>query len=147
VSGLLAVAAILWWLWTSTAWPPEADSKDADLGLRLPIYVSGPDSVGGWAVWISVLGDATAFASPTFAVSFYWTAQPASPPSAARHARAGAFGLPGAGFAARWSLTVAARHMNRHACVGMACAGLALAALATPGGIAAMIVAFRPLDP
>ncbi|MDP0926841.1 cytochrome c oxidase subunit I [Paracoccus onubensis] len=147
VSGLLAVAAILWWLWTSTAWPPEADSKDAGLGLRLPIYVSGPDSVGWWAVWITMLGDATAFASLTFGFFFYWTAQPDFPPSEALHAGAGTVGLACAGFAAGWALTVAARQMNRHACVGMARAGLALAALATAGGIAAMIVAVRPLDP
>ena len=147
VSGLLAVVAILWWLWTSTAWPPDADSKDAGLGLRLPTYVSGPDSTGWWAVWITMLGDATAFASLAFGFFFYWTAQPDFPPPEALHAGAGAVALACASFAAGWGLTVAARHMNQSERVGIARAALALGSLATAAGIGSLILAVRPLDP
>lgn len=147
VSGLLAVMAILWWLWTSTAWPPEADSKDAGLGLRLPTYVSGPDSTGWWAVWITMLGDATAFASLAFGFFFYWTAQPDFPPPETLHAGAGAVTLACASFAAGWGLTVAARHMNQYERVGIARGALALGSLAAAAGIAALILAIRPLDP
>ena len=147
VSGLLAVASIIWWLWTSTARPPETDSKDAGLGLRLPTYVSGPDSTGWWAVWITMLGDATAFASIVFGYFFYWTAQPDFPPPGALHAGAGAVALACAGFVAGWVFTVAARRLNRDGRIGAARGALVLAPLSTAGGIAALIAAVLPLEP
>ncbi len=42
ISGLLGVACIIYWLWTSTARIPEKEMKDAGLGLRLPTYAAGP---------------------------------------------------------------------------------------------------------
>ncbi len=83
LSAILAVACIIWWLWTSTAQIPEAERKDAGLGLQLPIYVSGPEAPGWWGVWITMLGDSTAFASLVFGVFFYWTADQAFPPAGA----------------------------------------------------------------
>ncbi|MEI4489003.1 cytochrome c oxidase subunit I, partial [Frigidibacter sp. MR17.14] len=56
VCGVLAVACILYWLWTSTARRPEKPMKDVGLGLRLPTYASGPAAVGWWAMWITMLG-------------------------------------------------------------------------------------------
>src|SRR5690606_4103230 len=44
VSGVLAVAAILFWVWTGTAVIPEKREKDVGLGLSLPLYASGPAS-------------------------------------------------------------------------------------------------------
>src|SRR5687767_1299360 len=40
-SSILSVGAILTWLW-NTAAIPEKDEKDVGLGLKLPLYVSGP---------------------------------------------------------------------------------------------------------
>ena len=74
VSGAAALACVVYWLWTSTALVPETDVADAGLNLTLPRYASGPNSVGWWGMWITMLGDATAFASLVFGFFFYWTA-------------------------------------------------------------------------
>jgi cytochrome c oxidase subunit I+III len=37
------------------------------------LYVSGPASVGWWAMFITMVGDGTAFASLIFGYFFYWT--------------------------------------------------------------------------
>ncbi|AZQ67478.1 cytochrome c oxidase subunit I [Silicimonas algicola] len=147
VSGVLAVCAILYWLWTTTARPPEADMKDVGLGLRLPTYVSGPESCGWWAMWITMLGDATAFSSIVFGFFFYWTSNTAFPPPDALHAGAGAVAVAAAAFAAGWLLTIAARFTNRRGRVGAARAALAAGALSTCIGAAALIVSVLPLDP
>jgi cytochrome c oxidase subunit I+III len=73
VSGLVAFAAIVYWLWTGTAEIPAKPDKDVGLGLTLPLYVSGPASVGWWAMFITMFGDGTAFASLVFGYFFYWT--------------------------------------------------------------------------
>jgi cytochrome c oxidase subunit I+III len=39
----------------------------------LPLYISGPASVGWWATFITMVGDGTAFASLVFGYFFYWT--------------------------------------------------------------------------
>jgi cytochrome c oxidase subunit I+III len=80
VSGSLALATILIWLWTGTAWIPEKEFKDVGRGLRLPTYVSGPRAVGWWAMFITMLGDMTAFISLVFGYLFYWTVHPVFPP-------------------------------------------------------------------
>ena len=68
--------SILYWLWTGTAQIPESESREAGLGKRFPLYVSGPASVGWWAMFITMVGDATAFASLIFGYFFYWTIHP-----------------------------------------------------------------------
>ena len=95
VSGVFATAGILYWLWTSTAVIPEKPEKDVGLGLSLPLYVSGPKSVGWWAMFITMVGDGTAFASLVFGYFFYWTIHA---DFTAGHAGPGAF----------WPLTAAA---------------------------------------
>ncbi|MGP3697242.1 cytochrome c oxidase subunit I [Rhodobacter sp. NSM] len=136
---ILATGVVLWWLWTGTAEIPEKETADVGLGLRLPIYVSGPAAVGWWAVWITMLGDATAFASLVFGVFFYWTAGTDYPPAGASHAdwrlalTALALG------AAAWALTLAAREANRRRRVGTARLCLSVAPLCTIGTGAALI--------
>ena len=70
ISGGLALVTIIIWLWTGTAIIPEKETKDVGLGLRLPIYVSGPRAVGWWAMFITMLGDVTAFISLVFGYFF-----------------------------------------------------------------------------
>ncbi|HEY9569310.1 MAG TPA: cytochrome c oxidase subunit I, partial [Thalassobaculum sp.] len=70
-SAVAAVLVILQWLWTVTDTPGE-NSKDVGLGLRLPLYISGPASVGWWAMFITMVGDLSAFASLVFGYFFYW---------------------------------------------------------------------------
>ena len=79
ISGGLAFALILCWLWT-TAERPVRNARDAGCGFVLPVYVSGPQSVGWWAMFITVLADGTAFVSVVFGYFFYWTGAPTWPP-------------------------------------------------------------------
>ena len=108
-----AVACVIYWLWTSTAPIPEKPKKDVGLGLTLPIYASGPNACGWWGMYITMLGDSTAFASLVFGFFYYWTANTAFPPPGFPLPDAG---LTGAGVAAivlSWALTRLARDRNR----------------------------------
>ncbi len=149
VSAAGAVGAVLVWLYQGIARHPEAESKDAGLGLTLPLYASGPASVGWWAVCITMIADATAFVSLIFGVFYYWTARPDFPPEGAAHAEA-VFALAalGAVFAA-WGLTVAARRLNKGGRGVAAALCLAVAALASVAGAAALLWSLRVngLDP
>lgn len=80
ISGILAMATIIYWLWTGSAWIPEKEEKDVGLGVTLPIYQSGPHAVGWWAMFITMLADLTAFISLIFGYFFYWTIQENFPP-------------------------------------------------------------------
>jgi cytochrome c oxidase subunit I+III len=73
ICAVITFIAIMYWLWTGTAQIPKAKEADVGLGLKLPIYVSGPASVGWWAMFITMVGDGTAFASLIFGYFFYWT--------------------------------------------------------------------------
>ena len=77
---VLALVAILWWLWNGSAEIPEKPEKDVGLGLVLPLYLSGPRSCGWWAMFITMVGDATAFASLVFGYFFFWTVRSDFPP-------------------------------------------------------------------
>jgi cytochrome c oxidase subunit I+III len=112
-SAVLALSSILTWLWTGTAEVPEKPEKDIGLGVTLPIYVSGPSSVGWWGMFITMMGILTAFISLIFGYFFYWTARPDFPPDPN--------GGPGLQWpivalaltAAAWLLTMVARRWNR----------------------------------
>jgi cytochrome c oxidase subunit I+III len=112
-SGVLAVVAILAWLWTGTAMIPEKAEKNVGLGVTLPLYASGQASVGWWAMLITMLGDATAFMSLIFGYFFYWTVRADFPPESM--AGPGVFwpALGGALLVAAWGLTILARRWNR----------------------------------
>ncbi len=147
VSTGFAILTVLIWLWTGTAEIPEAETMDAGLKLRLPIYVSGSGAVGWWAVWITMLGDATAFASLVFGVFFYWTASPNYPPEGALHADWQlALGCLVA-LAASWVLMITAREINRRERPGLAKLCLVLAPLLAAAGGAALIGSVLDLSP
>ncbi|MFZ5677124.1 MAG: cytochrome c oxidase subunit I [Pseudomonadota bacterium] len=79
ISALAAMAcfcAVIYWLWTGTGEIPEKPEKPVGRGLSLPLYASGPASVGWWAMFITMVGDGTAFASLVFGYFFYWTIHP-----------------------------------------------------------------------
>jgi len=147
VCGAFAIVCVLYWLWTSTARPPREEMREAGLGLRLPTYMSGPDSVGWWGMWITMLGDATAFASIVFGFFFYWTARPDFPPAGADHAIGvwvAAAALLGV---LAWAATVLAREVNRRGNVMLARLALVLAPLSAAAAAGAAWLAVRDLDP
>ena len=111
LSGLAALAVTLCWLWTGTALVPEKPTKDVGLGLTLPLYQSGPKSVGWWAMFITMTGDMTAFLSLIFGHLFFWTIHDAYPPAGAPSLlppMALSLGL----LALSWLLTYRARAVN-----------------------------------
>lgn len=134
---VVATGVICYWLWTGTALIPEKEEKDVGLGLRLPLYVSGPASVGWWAMCITMLAVLTAFVCLVFGYFFFWTIHDDFPPNPS----------PGPGvfwpvtaavlLLSAWALTLLARRCNRHdRAVGFYVGLLAAAALALGGGAA-----------
>jgi cytochrome c oxidase subunit I+III len=73
VSVAVSIVVIWIWLWTGSAEIPEKDTKDVGLGTTLPLYTSGRDSVGWWAMCITMLGIFSAFISLVFGYFFYWS--------------------------------------------------------------------------
>lgn len=138
VSGVAFLCAILYWLWTGTGHIPEKDEKDVGRGLSLPLYASGVKSVGWWAMFITMVGDGTAFGSLVFGYFFFWTIH-----------QDFTGGLSGPGvfwpmmalglFAAAWAATVGAREVNRRGRVGLARALIVIGALAASAGCAAAL--------
>jgi cytochrome c oxidase subunit I+III len=72
IGGVVALAAILRWLWETD---PGAIRGPVDIGdgLHLPVYVSGRHSHSTWAMGVLLLVDATIFASLVFSWFYLWT--------------------------------------------------------------------------
>jgi cytochrome c oxidase subunit I+III len=148
-SGVLALSTILAWLWTGTSRIPEKPEKDVGLGLRLPLSVDGPASVGWWGMFITMLADFTAFISLVFGYFFYWTARPDFLPGPV--AGPGVFwpslalGL----LLASWLLTVLARRWNRRDAAALFHVALITAVVLALAGGAALIAGpwLTGLDP
>jgi cytochrome c oxidase subunit I+III len=108
-----ALGVIVCWLWTGTAHLPEKATKHVGLGLVLPLYVSGPASIGYWAMCVTMLADLAAFISIVFGYFYFWTIHDDFPP-------AGAVG-PGVFWpvlaallvGSAWGLALLARRLNR----------------------------------
>ena len=149
LSTVLAIGAIWYWLWVGTAVVPEKAEKDVGLGLKLPLYVSGPDSVGWWAMFITMLAMMTAFVSLVFAYFFYWTIHEDFPPASARGP--GVFWpcVAGAFLLGSWALTLLARRWNIMDRAGLFCGAIIVAiGLALAGGAAILAGPFYTgLDP
>ncbi|AFK55735.1 cytochrome c oxidase subunit I [Tistrella mobilis] len=147
--GIIGIGVILGWLWTGTARPPEAAMMDVGRGLTLPLYASGPRSVGWWAMCITMVGDATAFISLVFGYFFYWTIHAEFPPPQATGPGLAWPGIAAATGLAAWAAVLAARHTNRTGRVMTARlalgAGAVLALASIAAGAAAILT--TGLDP
>lgn len=69
---VVAVAAIIRWLWAGTDFGPLHEPADVGGGLRLPVYVSGGQSLGWWAMAVLLLVDGSIFACLIFTHGFLW---------------------------------------------------------------------------
>ena len=149
VSAVFALAAIVVWLWTGTGDIPEKEAKDVGLGLTLPIYASGRESVGWWAMFITMIGVFTAFVSLVFGYFFYWSLRDDFPPDPA----------PGPGWfwplvaalflGAAWLLTTLSLRWNSRDLARRYYLGLLGAAIAAALGSAALLAGpwLTQLDP
>ena len=148
-SAALALAALLYWLWTGTAEIPEKREKDVGRNLTLPLYSSGPPSVGWWAMFITMLGDAAAFASLIFAYFFYWTTHEDFPPVEAGTSALLAYGGAALAILSAWGLTSAARRWNTSGAISASrLAIIAAIAAALAGGTFLLLAPYLDgLDP
>jgi len=130
VCALATLAAIVAWLWTGTAVIPREEMRDVGLGKTLPLYTSGPGSVGWWAMFITMAGDGTAYASLMFGYFFYWTIHE---DFTAGHAGPGLlWPLTAAGlFTLAWAAMLVARWVNEADRHGFTRLALAVAMLLT----------------
>lgn len=149
VSLVIGLGVVWRWLWVGTALIPEKPEKDVGLGLKLPLYRSGPESVGWWAMLITMLAVLTAFVSLVFAYFFYWTIHEDFPPSGA--AGPGGFWPVVAGglLLGAWASTLLARWGNRADKPGLFYTALAAAVALAMGGGAAILAGpwFTGMDP
>jgi cytochrome c oxidase subunit I+III len=74
-AGVVAVGAILWWLWSMDRDLPR-EPVDAGRGEALLLYTAGSSSVGWWGMVVLLVSDAVVVASFMFAYLFLWTARP-----------------------------------------------------------------------
>ncbi|HDZ57731.1 MAG TPA: cytochrome c oxidase subunit I [Pseudomonas xinjiangensis] len=147
-SGTLALITILIWLWRDTAIIPAKQTKDIGLGVTLPIYASGAKSVGWWAMFITMIGNMSAFNSLVFGYFFFWTVHDDFPPD----------NTPDLGFwpvaalvaiLLSWALTLWARRLNNLDHASGYYAALGLGALLTVAGAYALWAGphFAGMDP
>ena len=75
VSGLLAIALVLRWLW-ETDGPMAAETVDVGAGVRVPTYVTGPASHGWWAMMVLLVVTGMIFLMAVFSYVFLWSRRP-----------------------------------------------------------------------
>ena len=139
ISGLIAIGVMLTWVWTGTAEIPEKATKDVGLGLSLPLYISGPNAVGWWAMFITMTADITAFVSLVFGYFFYWTIHEDFPPQPLQGP--GVF-WPVTGMVLlliAYGLTLLSRYWNRSGQVSAFYLSLTLAAVVSLAGACALL--------
>jgi len=137
VSLLVALGVIIYWVWTGTALIPEKEEKDVGLGLTLPLYVSGPQSVGWWAVFITMMAMMSAFMSLIFGYFFFWTVRNDFPPDPA--SGPGIFwpSLAAVLLLGGWAMTLLARRLNKKdRAIGFYFGIVAAVVFAIAGGLA-----------
>ncbi|NHN23213.1 cytochrome ubiquinol oxidase subunit I, partial [Bacillus amyloliquefaciens] len=72
VSGVLAVYCILKWCWGLDR-PGGPATVAVGGGVRLPTYVSGPSSHGGWAMVITLIVSGMVAIMACFSYVFLWS--------------------------------------------------------------------------
>jgi cytochrome c oxidase subunit I+III len=72
ISGVLAVGAIVWWVWTLDL-PIKQNDADIGAGIRVPTYQSGPSSHGWWAMIVLLVVCGMIFAMLVFSYLYLWS--------------------------------------------------------------------------
>ena len=72
ISGVIAVACVLRWLW-DTDWRPGVETADLGAGVRVPTYVTGPMSHGWWAMSVLLIVIGMIFLMAVFSYVFLWS--------------------------------------------------------------------------
>jgi cytochrome c oxidase subunit I+III len=72
--GIIAVAMVLIWMWSSDPEPSEPVAIGG--GITLPTYVSGPASHSWWAMVILILVASSLYLSYVFSYLYLWTVSP-----------------------------------------------------------------------
>jgi cytochrome c oxidase subunit I+III len=113
ISMVVGIGFICYWLWTGTARHPEKAEKDVGLGLRLPLYVSGAESVGWWGTFVTMLAALTAYVCIVFGYFFFWTIHEQFPPADAKGPGLLWPAVAAVLLFAAWAATLVARRVNR----------------------------------
>jgi cytochrome c oxidase subunit I+III len=74
ISGLLAVAMIIVWMWSSD--PRPLRRAEIGHGIKVPTYVSGPLSHSWWAMVILLLVAGSLYLAYVFSYLYLWTVSP-----------------------------------------------------------------------
>jgi cytochrome c oxidase subunit I+III len=103
----LAVAALFVWAWQGGSREPDISIQAAE-GCRLRLHYASANSPGWWGTLISLLADATVFASLMFSYFYLWTVSPHWPPEGYREIAPwlpalGLAALVGAGISIAWA--------------------------------------------
>ncbi len=81
VCGLLAIASVVWWVW-SLDLPMKQKTADIGAGIVVPAYASGPRSHGWWAMITLIVVMAMIFLMLIFSYVYTWIQRPHLFPSA-----------------------------------------------------------------
>jgi len=76
VSGVLAIYCVLCWCWQLDAAPPQK-TANIGAGIRVPTYVTGPQSHGWWAMLITLVVAGMVWSMGIFSHLFLWSRNPA----------------------------------------------------------------------
>src|SRR5690606_4224143 len=108
---LVTLGLVLAWLWTGTGRIPDEPTRDVGMGVSLPTYVSGPASIGWWAMLITMLADQAAFITLVFSEFFFWTVSLPYPAPEVPAPSSGPLWAGLAAGAAGWALVAWARRL------------------------------------
>lgn len=75
VFGLLAIAAIMAWLWETDLGPEKGNVEIAE-GLAVPTYATGAQSISWWAMVLLMLVGFSLYLSFIFSYFYVWTVSP-----------------------------------------------------------------------
>jgi cytochrome c oxidase subunit I+III len=77
ICGLIAIVCCIVWMWESDPGPGRG-AVDIGRGIRLPVYMSGPQSHAWWAMVVLMLVASSLYLAFVFSYLYLWTVSPAA---------------------------------------------------------------------